>query len=137
MKRVFSVVTFFAFVIAVLVGCSKSLNPLSENLSDVGGLYFKLTSAESDQIASGQVTVTKGGLTYTKPFSLVNETATVSMDSIQVGRWQVLVQLFDANGDEIYTGTAQAIVTKNGSTSVAVTAAQNKGDLVVDIVTED
>jgi hypothetical protein len=89
----------------------------------------------AQEIATGTVTVTKGGMTFTRPIVIANYTGTVTLSGLQVGRWNILVQLFDSEGYEIYTGEAQAVVNKNQTTTARIRVGHNTGslDIIVDV----
>jgi hypothetical protein len=127
MKRI-----LFGLFCAVLAmtGCAQ-LNPLGSVEDDSGALGFAMNTDPAQEIATGTVTVTKGGMTFTRPIVIANYTGTVTLSGLQVGRWNILVQLYDAEGYEIYTGEAQAVVNKNQTTTARIRVNQNTGTLQV------
>lgn len=122
-----------ALPLALFFNCANNLSPLASDLGEKGGFLFKVNGIPSDEVVSGVVTVSKGGLSEVENFTLVNGTASVPFDDLQVGRWQILVRLLDSEGFEIYTGEGSGVVSKNGTTHVAISAKQNTGTLVIDI----
>ncbi len=122
----------------VITNCSKKeeLNPVTPITSDSsdnkGKISFRLLAA-ADEIASGVVTITKGSMTYKKPITIENQEGSVTFEDIQVGKWNILVQLFDADGYEIYTGTGTGIVNKDETTVVKIIVNHNTGNLEIDV----
>lgn len=115
--------------LGLLVGCSKN-NPVAPNIQpEQGKLMFALDAA--DNIASGTVTITKGTITHVLPITITNHTGSVAFEGIQVGTWSITVQLFDAEGLEIYSGSGEAVVIKNQITTVTIQVEHNTGKLVI------
>jgi uncharacterized protein YcfL len=130
MKKIFSMISVLALMLAALSGCSKS-NPVAPATasSSQGQMLFAMEAA--DNVVSGKVTITKGAVTQMLPISITNHSGTVSFNGIQVGTWQIQVQLFDAAGVEIYTGSGTALVTLNATTTVKIRVNHNTGNLQV------
>jgi uncharacterized protein YcfL len=123
--------TFIAVSIGVLLvaSCAKH-NPVAPSQApSQGKMLFTLEAA--DNVVSGKVTISKGAITQDLPISITNHTGTVNFDGIQVGTWQILVQLFDSSGVEIYTGNGTALVTLNATTTVTIRVNHNTGNLQV------
>lgn len=129
MKKVLIVLTLLAVSAIVITNCSKN-SPVAPNIQpEQGKLMFALDAA--DNIASGTVTISKGSLTHALPIRIANHTGSVSFEGIQVGTWSITVQLFDAEGVEIYSGIGEAVVTKNQTTTVTIQVDHNTGNLVI------
>jgi hypothetical protein len=117
----------------LFLSCGKN-SPTAPNLApEQGKMAFSLAIPvmPNANIASGRVTITKGVLVLVKPITITNNTGSVSFDSIQVGTWAIAVQLFDAAGVEIYTGTGSALVSPNATTTIRIQVVANTGTLVI------
>ena len=131
MKKIALFLAILAVPAITLMSCSKN-SPTAPSLApDQGKMMFALDAA--DNIATGQVTVTKGALTHVLPITITDHSGTVTFAGIQVGHWNILVQLFDVDGAEIYTGTGEAIVTKNATTTVTIRVEHNTGTLIINV----
>ena len=129
MKRIFCLLAILVLPAFILNSCSKN-NPTAPKLmSEQGNLVFSLSSAEN--IASGKVTIKKGSLTRFLPITIENHTGTVQFDDLQVGIWSILIQLFDADGIEIYTGEGGAEVLVGATVTVTITVIENTGELEI------
>jgi len=117
--------------LVLLMGCSKN-NPVSPSIStDSGKMMFALDAVGN--IATGKVILTKGAITQFSPITISNYAGSVTFDSIQVGRWHILIQLFDADGAEIYTGESDAVVTQGQITTATIHVHPNTGHLRIDV----
>ena len=131
MKRLALLLAILAVPTIMLISCSKN-SPTAPSLApDQGKMMFALDAA--DNIATGQVTITKGALTHVLPITITDHSGTVTFAGIQVGHWDILVQLFDEGGVEIYTGTGEAIVTKDATTTVTIRVEHNTGTLIINV----
>ena len=131
MKKFALFLAILAVPAIALISCSKN-SPTAPSLApDQGKMMFALDAA--DNIATGQVTITKGALTHVLPITITDHSGTVTFAGIQVGHWNILVQLFDADGVEIYTGTGEAIVTKDATTTVTIRVEHNTGTLIINV----
>ena len=72
-------------------------------------------------------------MTHVLPITITDHSGTVTFAGIQVGHWDILVQLFDEGGVEIYTGTGEAIVTKDATTTVTIRVEHNTGTLIINV----
>ncbi|NTV51391.1 MAG: LamG domain-containing protein [Candidatus Firestonebacteria bacterium] len=114
----------------VSAGCAKS-NPVAPSQTpEQGKLLFALDAA-SDNIGSGKVTITKGNITQVLPITITGHTGSVAFNGVQVGHWNIQVQLFDADGVEIYSGTGDALVSKNTTTTATIRVQHNTGTLSI------
>jgi hypothetical protein len=131
MKTIVKVV-FAASVVAMMAaGCSRN-NPVAPAAApEQGKLMFAMDAA--DNIASGNVTITKGHITQVLPITITGHTGTVAFNGIQVGHWNIQVQLFDDDGVEIYSGTGDAVVHKDQTTTVTIQVNHNTGNLVIQV----
>jgi hypothetical protein len=130
MKRTLLAIAALVIGALVFTSCSKD-NPIAPSvMPEQGQMVFALDAA-SDNIASGQVTITKSHLTQVLPIAIAGYTGTVAFNGIQIGHWNIQVQLFDADGVEIYSGDGAAIVTKNTTTTVTVRVQHNTGNLQI------
>ena len=131
MKKFALLLAVLAVPTIALISCSKN-SPTAPSLApDQGKMMFALDAA--DNIATGQVTVTKGALTHVLPITITDHSGTVTFAGIQVGHWDILVQLYDEGGAEIYTGTGEAIVTKDETTTVTIRVEHNTGTLIINV----
>ena len=125
MKKTILLLTILFAPLALLSSCGKN-NPTAPNFQpEQGKLMFALEAA--DNIASGTVTITKGSLTHALPITISNHTGSVSFEGIQVGTWVITVQLYDKDGNEIYTGTGEAVVSKGQTTKVTIRVTETGG----------
>jgi concanavalin A-like lectin/glucanase superfamily protein len=129
MKRIISMLLAASFAVFAMSGCSQKSPTEPETGVDQGKLFFNLEA--SDNIATGQVTVAKGALSHVLPVTIADNTGTVAFDGIQVGHWNIQVQLFDGAGVEIYSGDGVAIVTKDTTTTVTIRVEHNTGNLEI------
>jgi uncharacterized protein YcfL len=130
-KAVLALITIFIATLMV-AGCAKH-NPVAPSQApSQGKMSFTLDAA--DNVVSGKVTITKGAITEVMPIEITNHEGTVSFNSIQVGTWQIRVQLFDANGTELYTGTGSGLVTLNATTIVTIRVNHNTGTLQISVL---
>ena len=131
MKRLALLLAILAVPTIMLISCSKN-SPTAPSLApDQGKMMFALDAA--DNIATGQVTVTKGALTHVLPITITDHSGTVTFAGIQVGHWDILVQLYDEGGAEIYTGIGEAIVVKGETTTVTIRVEHNTGTLIINV----
>ncbi|MCD4813749.1 LamG domain-containing protein [bacterium] len=131
MKRLALLLAVLAVPAVMFISCSQN-NPIAPNTApSQGKMMFALDAA--DNIATGQVTVTKGALTHVLPITIADHSGSVIFEPIQVGHWDILVQLYDVDGVEIYTGTGEAIVTKDATTTVTIRVEHNTGTLIIQV----
>ncbi|MCD4813750.1 LamG domain-containing protein [bacterium] len=129
MRKILSIMTVIAISAFIAISCSQN-NPIAPSTApSQGKMMFALDAA--DNIATGQVTVTKGALTHVLPITIADHSGSVIFEPIQVGHWDILVQLYDVDGVEIYIGTGEAIVTKNNTTTVTIRVEHNTGNLEI------
>jgi hypothetical protein len=132
MKKILYLLFVLSISILMAVSCSKK-NPVAPSqAASQGKITFALNAA--DNITSGKVTITKDAITETQPIAISNHTGSVVFNSIQVGTWNLLVQLFDANGDEIYTGNGTALVELDATTEVNITVDHNTGTMQINVL---
>lgn len=116
-------------------GCAKA-NPVAPSQTpEQGKLLFALDAA-SDNIATGKVTITKGNITQVLPITITGHTGSVAFSAVQVGHWSIQVQLFDADGVEIYSGDGTAVVAKNATTTATIRVNHNTGNLTIIVNTD-
>lgn len=134
LKRAQAWIAVFA-VFLFLAGCSKN-NPTAPTTAKEQGKMLLALSA-SDEIASGQVTISKGSWAQTLPIAIANHTGSISFEGVQVGKWNIQVQLFDQTGAEIYSGSGEAMVTRNATTSVTIRVNHHTGNLEIKVEIQD
>src|SRR5690606_28395925 len=61
------------------------------------------------------------------------EAATITIDNLYIGRWQVDIVVRDAAGDAIYSGSGSVWINENETTTVSVPLAPRPGTLDVTI----
>ncbi|NTV52658.1 MAG: hypothetical protein HGA76_06565 [Candidatus Firestonebacteria bacterium] len=132
MKRFYKFVCLVV-VMAVIPACAKNSPTAPSIAPDQGGIRFALDIAKvsGNNITSGTVSIAKGALSQTQNISMVEPTGTVAFFNIQVGKWNISVKLYDQDGTEIYSGTGEAVVGKNTTTSVNIRVIQNTGNLQI------
>lgn len=131
MRKLVFLISVLSFVACVmnLAGCSKNGPLAPATAPSQGKMMFAMEAA--DNIASGNVTITKGADQHVLPITIVNHTGTVAFDGIQVGHWTIQANLFDADRNEIYSGSGDALVTKNQTTTAQIRVQQNTGNLQI------
>jgi hypothetical protein len=123
------IISLYLLGMLLLAGCSRN-NPVAPSTAPAQG-RIQLALEAADEVASGKVTITKGVLTQILPISITSHTGSVLFESIQVGTWTIIVQLFDKDGVEIYSGSGEAVVSVNTTTCVSIRVNHNTGDLEV------
>jgi hypothetical protein len=139
MKRLVKALLPVLVPLLLIAACSKN-NPVApgETAASQGKLSFAMdvSGNPADNVVSGKVTITKDTLTQTQAVTLANHTGTITFSSIPVGTWFISVQLFDAQGAEIYSGTGSATVGKDQTSIVTIRVNQNTGNLQIIIDTD-
>jgi hypothetical protein len=129
-KIVLKLLVLSISIAALMVGSCAKNNPVAPSQApSQGKMSFALEAA--DNAVTGKVTIAKGALTEVLPISITNHAGTVMFSDIQVGTWQIQVQLFDAGGVEIYTGNGTALVTLATTTTVTIRVNHNTGHLQI------
>ena len=82
-----------------------------------------------------EVTLTQDRQQVQERRPMHGDTATITIDNLYIGRWQVEVVVRDAAGDAIYSGSGSVWINENETTTVSVPLAPRPGtfDLTIDI----
>jgi Domain of unknown function (DUF5050) len=133
MKRLGSMGLVVAVVFSFLVGGCSQKSPTEPDMApELGKMIFAMDAA--DEIASGTVTVTKGSQTFQLGVTIADHSGSVTFEGLQVGHWNILVQLYDSDLVEIYTGDGSAVVHTGQTTSVTIHVNHNTGNLEINVV---
>lgn len=133
MKRILALMSALAVsgLLLLVAGCSKN-NPAAPNLApELGQCRFTISAAED--VASGQVVLTKGQQRITLPITITGHSGTVFAESLEVGTWTIDVKLFNSVGDEIYSGQGSALVRKGLTTQVTIKVQPASGSLQITV----
>lgn len=101
-----------AATILILVGCEQSVeqNPMAIAFGDAAKMRLDLEVPTDLNIDTGEVTIAKEDLQYSRSVDLQDGSATVVFTDIQSGNWQIHVALYDADGFMLYEGSGEAAV---------------------------
>ncbi len=129
MKKALIILALLAVSAVVVTSVGKN-NPIAPNLQpEQGKLMFALEAANN--IASGTVTISKESITHVLPITISNHTGSVTSGKIQVGKWHILVELFDNKGAKIYEGQGEADIKKDQTTTVTIKVEELTGNLKI------
>ncbi len=131
-KRI--VVTSVLLILA-LSGCQDTdeRGPTSIVFGDTAKMSLRLEVPTNLNIDSGEVTISKGDLEYSRSVDLQDGSATIVFNEIQPGIWQIHVALYDADGFMLYEGSADAEVHDGEINSAHIVLTELSGDLEITI----
>lgn len=83
------------------------------------------------QLSMVKVNLHKGETVINKDFPIVQGSAQIVFDSLEIGNWTVDLKVIDSDGYDIYTGSASATITDGATAQVAVQLKLVPGDLQI------
>ena len=115
-----------------LVSCSKNNPSEPKMFKKTGGLEFKLKKV-TDEAYAAEVRISQSTLSYSKTVEFSSHYARLSFPRIEIGEWQIEVELFDNAGTTIYIGEGIAQVENNSTTTteIVLESIQQEGDLEI------
>jgi hypothetical protein len=134
MRRLAISIAVVTIIAGFLSACTKN-SPTAPNVptQEMGKMSMGIdtTGCAEQNLASGQVTISKGSLTQAQTITIIDHAGSVTFQNLQVGTWAIAVQLFDEAGAEIYSGSSEASVVKNQTTVAHIRVNHNTGRLIV------
>lgn len=135
MKNPLTILSLLAIPALILISCAQN-NPIAPTtkVPEQGKISFAMSVP--DDIAYGHVIIAKGDQELVKEVTIANNTGSVTFDDLQVGKWYILVQLFDGDAVMIYDGQGEAMVTKDQTTTVTIRVTETGGTGSLEITVE-
>jgi len=142
MKRnnlVLCIKVFISCILLTLItGCENSeINSVDLTLNKTGNVQFSLSkSTTSDGVDTVTAILTRSGhLSVRKNLYVKNSSATVTINDLASGPWQLLVEAKKSDGDALYRGNVNVDIKANKMTYVNINLASvhNVGNLSINV----